>query len=298
MHMHLVFFQVLDRQAFDDRRRRDRARSARPMPPAPEGGGLEGHGPGRRRSEITRVIARFEDYTGKYAYHCHILEHEDHEMMRQFEVLGGTIAAGATTRPAGHSQLFSFTGDLVGSAQDGGQIAATPLAPATYMATEQVPSGWELRSISCDDTDSSGNPATATATYLLSVPDVEAQVPVTCVFSNCLLDLVLSGETVTGTKTYEACDSITATNFTVASDPGGTDVTLRARRLVVLQDGVVIEGNTAFRAEIDPALYLVLELLQMLEALAPTVLEHRLEPARRPHVRPSHDVSQAPVRAP
>jgi cysteine-rich repeat protein len=35
-------------------------------------------------NEILRVIARFEDYKGLYAYHCHILEHEDHEMMRQF----------------------------------------------------------------------------------------------------------------------------------------------------------------------------------------------------------------------
>jgi hypothetical protein len=33
---------------------------------------------------ITRVIARFEDYPGLFAYHCHIVEHEDHEMMRQF----------------------------------------------------------------------------------------------------------------------------------------------------------------------------------------------------------------------
>jgi hypothetical protein len=32
------------------------------------------------------VIARFEDYTGLFAYHCHILEHEDHAMMRQFRV--------------------------------------------------------------------------------------------------------------------------------------------------------------------------------------------------------------------
>lgn len=38
-------------------------------------------------SEILRVIARFEGYTGRYAYHCHIIEHEDHEMMRQFEVV-------------------------------------------------------------------------------------------------------------------------------------------------------------------------------------------------------------------
>jgi hypothetical protein len=37
--------------------------------------------------EITRVIAKFTDYEGLYPYHCHILEHEDHEMMRQFATL-------------------------------------------------------------------------------------------------------------------------------------------------------------------------------------------------------------------
>jgi hypothetical protein len=36
---------------------------------------------------MVRVIARFEDYTGLFAYHCHILEHEDHEMMREFLVV-------------------------------------------------------------------------------------------------------------------------------------------------------------------------------------------------------------------
>jgi cysteine-rich repeat protein len=38
-------------------------------------------------NEILRVIVRFDDYKGKYAYHCHILEHEDHEMMRQFQTV-------------------------------------------------------------------------------------------------------------------------------------------------------------------------------------------------------------------
>jgi hypothetical protein len=38
-------------------------------------------------NEIVRVIARFEDFIGRYPYHCHILEHEDNEMMRQFEVV-------------------------------------------------------------------------------------------------------------------------------------------------------------------------------------------------------------------
>jgi cysteine-rich repeat protein len=33
------------------------------------------------------VITRFEGYKGKYPYHCHIIEHEEHEMMRQFQTV-------------------------------------------------------------------------------------------------------------------------------------------------------------------------------------------------------------------
>jgi hypothetical protein len=32
-----------------------------------------------------RIIMDFEDYLGKFPQHCHILDHEDHEMMRQFQ---------------------------------------------------------------------------------------------------------------------------------------------------------------------------------------------------------------------
>jgi spore coat protein A len=32
-----------------------------------------------------RVIMDFEDYLGRFPQHCHILDHEDHEMMRQFQ---------------------------------------------------------------------------------------------------------------------------------------------------------------------------------------------------------------------
>src|SRR5690606_22137661 len=35
--------------------------------------------------EVTRVIAKF-DIEGLYVWHCHILSHEDHEMMRPFYV--------------------------------------------------------------------------------------------------------------------------------------------------------------------------------------------------------------------
>jgi hypothetical protein len=38
-------------------------------------------------NEIVRVIVRFDDYEGMYPYHCHIVEHEDHGMMRAFQVV-------------------------------------------------------------------------------------------------------------------------------------------------------------------------------------------------------------------
>jgi spore coat protein A len=52
--------------------------------------------------EVTRVIARF-DLEGRYVWHCHILSHEDHEMMRPFYVgtmplpkQSGDVIAGVT----------------------------------------------------------------------------------------------------------------------------------------------------------------------------------------------------------
>ncbi len=33
-----------------------------------------------------RVIKRFDDFSGQFLFHCHILEHEDHSMMRNFVV--------------------------------------------------------------------------------------------------------------------------------------------------------------------------------------------------------------------
>ena len=85
MHMHLVMFQVLDRQPFDVVNG-DIVPTGTPTPPPAWESGWKDTvqvAPG----EMVRVIARFDDYTGLFAYHCHILEHEDHEMMREFEVV-------------------------------------------------------------------------------------------------------------------------------------------------------------------------------------------------------------------
>lgn len=92
IHLHLVHFQILDRQPLMS----DPSREGFFLPKALPGSKPEPAQPNETgwkdtfRSmpgEVTRIIAKFESFTGKYPYHCHILEHEDHEMMRQFEVI-------------------------------------------------------------------------------------------------------------------------------------------------------------------------------------------------------------------
>jgi spore coat protein A len=97
MHVHLVQFQILDRQPFDVDR--DSLVFAGPAVPPPdhEQFGLkdtvQSH-PG----EVVRLLIKFDLPTGtlvrrdemfRYSFHCHILEHEDNQMMRPYEVVGG-----------------------------------------------------------------------------------------------------------------------------------------------------------------------------------------------------------------
>ena len=37
--------------------------------------------------DVLTILVRFEGYTGKYVFHCHMLEHEDNDMMRPYEVV-------------------------------------------------------------------------------------------------------------------------------------------------------------------------------------------------------------------
>jgi len=89
IHLHLVKFQILDRRKFDvfDYRSKGTLRYlAAAMPPSPFEAGWKD----TVRADsgvITRIIVRFEGYTGRYVWHCHLLEHEDNEMMRPFEVV-------------------------------------------------------------------------------------------------------------------------------------------------------------------------------------------------------------------
>ena len=89
VHLHLAQFQIVGRQRFHAQEfvpsRPETLRFAGPLllPSANETSWkdtVQAY-PG----EVTRIIAKF-DKLGRYVWHCHILEHEDHEMMRPFMV--------------------------------------------------------------------------------------------------------------------------------------------------------------------------------------------------------------------
>lgn len=109
MHMHLVQFQILDRQPFT-RVNGQIVPTGSAVPPPPSERGWKDTAP-VAPNEILRVIARFEDYAGKYPYHCHILEHEDHEMMRQFEsILPPSVSIRDTSAQEGAGSMdFAVT---------------------------------------------------------------------------------------------------------------------------------------------------------------------------------------------
>ena len=89
IHLHLVRFQILDRRKFETfgYLSHQQLRFTGPVvPPDPAEAGWKDTvraDPGM----VTRIIARFEGYAGRYVWHCHILEHEDNEMMRPYDVL-------------------------------------------------------------------------------------------------------------------------------------------------------------------------------------------------------------------
>ena len=89
IHLHMVRFQILERQSFDADIYNSHGTlrfTGDPVPPAPQDAGWKD----TVRADtglITRIIVRFEGYKGRYLWHCHLLEHAANEMMRPFEVI-------------------------------------------------------------------------------------------------------------------------------------------------------------------------------------------------------------------
>ena len=89
IHLHLVRFQILDRRPLNtgvylyDQKLQYTGDA---VPPEPHEMGWKDTirvTPGA----CTRIIVTFSGYPGRYVWHCHILEHEDNEMMRPYEIL-------------------------------------------------------------------------------------------------------------------------------------------------------------------------------------------------------------------
>lgn len=89
IHLHLVRFQILDRRNFEPFIYKSKGilkYRGEPIPPDPNEAGWKDTvraDPGM----VTRIIIRFEGFVGRYVWHCHILEHEDNEMMRPYDVI-------------------------------------------------------------------------------------------------------------------------------------------------------------------------------------------------------------------
>jgi FtsP/CotA-like multicopper oxidase with cupredoxin domain len=67
-HLHGFRFQVLDRNGVPE-----------PFPTWKDVVNVPRH-------ETARIIVRYDDYPGKWMFHCHILDHEDHGMMGILQV--------------------------------------------------------------------------------------------------------------------------------------------------------------------------------------------------------------------
>jgi FtsP/CotA-like multicopper oxidase with cupredoxin domain len=95
MHVHEVAFEVVDRQAitFDEEDHANVRPIGQPRLPEPWESGFKDTVialPG----EVTRLRVRFGN-AGQFVWHCHIVEHEDNEMMRPYRI--GPVQPGQPT---------------------------------------------------------------------------------------------------------------------------------------------------------------------------------------------------------
>ena len=91
IHLHNVRFQILDRQHYEPWTYQTKKEFRFLGPRVPPDPGEAGWKDTVRADSkmVTRIIVHFEGYPGKYVWHCHILEHEDNEMMRPYEIVTG-----------------------------------------------------------------------------------------------------------------------------------------------------------------------------------------------------------------
>ncbi len=86
IHLHMVRFQLLDRRPFDLSVHQLTGKIVFTGPAESLTASDLGWKDTVRVDPITvtRIIVKFEGFAGRYVWHCHMLEHEDNEMMRPY----------------------------------------------------------------------------------------------------------------------------------------------------------------------------------------------------------------------
>ena len=116
MHIHMTEFQILSRRAWTVPRpggtvaefELGTGRTTRPLPEPGPGRPIDAVTAGMKDTwvlkagEWVQVLGHFAGATGSFMYHCHILDHEDHTMMRPFVVLPREILAFHRGHSGGH----------------------------------------------------------------------------------------------------------------------------------------------------------------------------------------------------
>jgi spore coat protein A len=89
IHLHMVRFQLLDRRPFDLAVYQLTGQLVFTGPAGPLAAGELGWKDTVRVDPlmVTRIIVKFAGFVGRYVWHCHMLEHEDNEMMRPYRVM-------------------------------------------------------------------------------------------------------------------------------------------------------------------------------------------------------------------
>ncbi len=93
IHIHQVEFQAIKRQNYDTRTFDSTTGTTNGAILYKSAGQLDDNEQGPKDvirvnpNELVAIAAVFGPFSGRYIYHCHILEHEDHDMMRTFVIL-------------------------------------------------------------------------------------------------------------------------------------------------------------------------------------------------------------------
>jgi hypothetical protein len=136
-HIHLVDFQVLDRRPFDvDAYLKTGALTYTGSAVAPLANEMAWKDTVRvAPGQVTRVIMKFGPYPGHYVYHCHILEHEDMDMMRPYDIVA----------PLRGDIVAPLRGDVVAPATRTPTVAPATRTPTVAPATQALTAAHALK---------------------------------------------------------------------------------------------------------------------------------------------------------